>query len=110
VAVGRWPGSTSAQFDVINSLSFGILQNPLHWQWWPRTLKSPPPINAFGIFVPLWPFGLAAALTAILLYRRRRALPEHHCLSCGYDLHGSPGPRCPECGAPFVADGPTRAQ
>lgn len=25
-----------------------------------------------------------------------------HCVECGYDLRGSPGPRCPECGTPFV--------
>jgi len=27
---------------------------------------------------------------------------ERRCAVCGYDLRGSPGPRCPECGEPFV--------
>lgn len=29
------------------------------------------------------------------LWRRRR---DNKCLTCGYDLRGSPGGRCPECG------------
>jgi hypothetical protein len=27
------------------------------------------------------------------------------CVECGYDLRGSPGPRCSECGTPFVGEG-----
>jgi hypothetical protein len=29
---------------------------------------------------------------------------EGCCPECGYDLRGSPGPRCPECGTPFDLD------
>jgi len=55
--------------------------------------------------------GLAAFVAAYLMQvnRIRREMrleirrlvaqgPTPLCLACGYDLRGSPGPRCPECG------------
>ncbi|MHC4090322.1 MAG: hypothetical protein ACYSVY_08595 [Planctomycetota bacterium] len=36
----------------------------------------------------------------ILLAVRRQAPKPGHCRGCGYDLRGSPGPSCPECGVP----------
>ena len=39
---------------------------------------------------------LLASLSASMTARRARS---GHCVGCGYDLAGSPGGRCPECGA-----------
>jgi hypothetical protein len=30
---------------------------------------------------------------------------SQECRECGYDLHGSPGPTCPECGAERASNG-----
>jgi len=34
-------------------------------------------------------------------YLHLRSIPIGHCMACGYNLHGLPEPRCPECGTPF---------
>ena len=45
---------------------------------------------------------IAAWVTCQLREYRRRALYQAGlCGTCGYDLRGSPGPRCPECGTAF---------
>jgi hypothetical protein len=57
--------------------------------------------------VPHWiglPVGLVCFITGAMVgtLRMKPARVEPgRCLECGYDLHGSPGPRCPECGTPF---------
>lgn len=62
--------------------------------------------------------GFVAAVGALLLFRRsvrhtarrylnRAGIPV--CMACGYNLTGSPGPRCPECGSERpAAAGPGR--
>jgi hypothetical protein len=54
-------------------------------------------------FLATVPFVAAGAwLGSKPRYRRRAALRDAGaCLACGYDLRGSPGPRCPECGEPI---------
>ncbi len=39
------------------------------------------------------------------LWRRQR---DNKCLKCGYDLRGSPGSRCPECGTRSIVSEPQR--
>jgi hypothetical protein len=50
--------------------------------------------------LPWWFFILGFALLPgvwLILARRRRVRPGHHCRVCGYDLRATPE-RCPECG------------
>lgn len=44
-----------------------------------------------------------AALSGVVFLRNRYrpVYPAGHCRKCGYNLHGLPDRRCPECGTPF---------
>jgi len=53
------------------------------------------------VHVPLWTLFLLSIAVALYVWYRRLPVRRGHCASCGYDLRGSPGPRCPECGLPF---------
>lgn len=55
------------------------------------------PIALLGITFVLAQF-LVMRAPGLLAERRRR---RGQCEKCGYDLHGLPEPRCPECGSPF---------
>jgi hypothetical protein len=46
----------------------------------------------------LWPLG-ACMIGWIRRVQRSSRRKHHQCVRCGYDLRGSPGPRCPECGS-----------
>jgi hypothetical protein len=52
------------------------------------------------LYIPCWlPFGASAGTAVALCFSpasRRRRLGR--CVGCGYDLQGSPGDRCSECG------------
>lgn len=54
-------------------------------------------------FIVWWTL-LGAALGAVYHPFRQTRLARRdpsRCRKCGYDLHGLPEPRCPECGSPF---------
>lgn len=65
-------------------------------------------VEATGVGMPFWaPAALLLAGPAVALIRgpirRRRRRKRGECIDCGYNLHGLPEPRCPECGTPFEA-------
>jgi hypothetical protein len=79
----------------------------LDWLRVPADLRlTPSPVTwggaAFTFTVTTGGCTLAAWVTSQLRELRRRALRQSGlCGTCGYDLRGSPGPRCPECGTAF---------
>ena len=51
------------------------------------------------VHVPLIPWvALLGGAAGLLWWRLPRVYPRGHCAGCGYDLSGSPGGKCPECG------------
>lgn len=53
-----------------------------------------------GLTAALWVFGPGLAI--LFLIRRQQRLEQTGCcLQCGYNLHGLPSDRCPECGMAF---------
>ncbi len=74
--------------------------------WWDfRELMGVSFCRYWAISIPLWmPTASFGGLTWYLWlpYRRRRLREQRGlCAACGYNLRGSPGPRCPECGTAF---------
>jgi hypothetical protein len=121
VSLRRWPEAVPlsyATFDLAacphspwEDGGVGVLQR------WERasfrhvrgTLAHPlgPPSQYQSLHIPLWAVALLAALAPVaeLLRATRRRLCvrrwrlQQRCEACGYDLHGSSGGRCPECGS-----------
>lgn len=52
-----------------------------------------------GVAVPL--VAIVVTVAGHVLERQRVRRSSGYCSGCGYDLRGSPGPRCPECGTRF---------
>ena len=71
--------------------------------------------GGWGLFLGLLVMGIAApvaVLAAVGSYRQALETERHKvglCPRCGYDLRGSTGARCPECGWRIVSPGSTRA-
>jgi hypothetical protein len=54
--------------------------------------------------VPLWtPMGVFGLLAASCFLMARKSNRAGCCPACGYDLRGTPGNNCPECGVERVA-------
>jgi hypothetical protein len=77
--------------------------------WAPRIDGGSNSAEFVLVGVPYWALLPPAALPlAWLLWRRRRLRrrrTQGRCLACGYDLRGSSGDRCPECGSVVAARG-----
>src|SRR6266478_8026734 len=53
-----------------------------------------------GIMAPVVQYGWIGLLLDLRI-SGRNARKDGRCLNCGYDLRGSPGPICSECGTEF---------
>ena len=71
--------------------------------------------GGWGLFLGLLVMGIAApvaVLAGVSSYRQTLETERHKvglCPQCGYDLRGSMGLRCPECGWRIVTPGQTKA-
>jgi hypothetical protein len=64
------------------------------------------PVGApFLLEVPLW-MPLLLLLAPLIVSAVRRRVRKGRCLSCGYDLRGMSGEKCPECGAAVQPSAP----
>ena len=55
-----------------------------------------------SLTVIFWCFGPGLVFLYMRERRRQLLLEQHpHCSNCGYDLHGTTSPTCPECGHPI---------
>lgn len=67
------------------------------------TEKIRPILVLFSFFAGLIQWTLVGAIVDFVRWKRAQRIPENEvCRTCGYDLRGSPGPPCPECGTPFA--------
>ncbi len=111
-----WPMRCASQWTVAES----VRQDPIpHWTWKlempPESLAADRSLGPIGLpLKPIWT-GLAVntiffasiwalALVGQPLIRRWLRIRIGHCPSCGYDLKGAFGHRCPECGLGGAAD------
>ncbi len=60
-------------------------------------------MGALAAFCAVWHVQISAIRSAMQeeIQRLAREGSFPVCLNCGYDLRGSPGPNCPECGEPI---------
>jgi hypothetical protein len=72
--------------------------------WYPRAqlMHGYPAVTSTAFAVPYWAITMATAVwPGVMVWRRvrsRRRATQGLCVTCGYDLRGSPDGRCPECG------------
>lgn len=76
--------------------------------WWDEFV---PTVPMLWITIPLWP-PLTTLTIGLLIYwigrdlRQSRRVRVGHCRQCNYDLRGSGGAFCPECGSVISASSP----
>jgi len=121
----RWGSSTpppagrSFRTTPQHSLLYGF-SHRFTLTWWPRFHEEagaapvfrigpapavlPPAARYRSIKVPLWMLAAPLVLGVAWVALRRWRTPPGHCRGCGYDLRGTPGSVCPECGETAVKD------
>ncbi len=62
--------------------------------------------SLFALWIAVVLMELGGRLLTAEQRQRQRRLRLGLCPECGYDLRGSPGPRCPECGAQLLRTEP----
>lgn len=67
-------------------------------------------VRSGGCAASILCFGIAVGMGFWWRQELRREMGEvlrdpQRCLTCGYPLYGLEGPRCPECGEPFLRSG-----
>lgn len=85
----------------------GSLEQKPEWQW--NGWYSRPSFYRFPIFdgvvyllgIPGWLLMCMTILPTAFILARRRKYGASQCRQCGYDLRGTPGSACSECGTPF---------
>lgn len=90
------PGWTGLGVRVCSALANGAVTIAALWMMVTLTKQGDPGIAMLAFVLP----GLLLMLTAVLGVAPRRIRLAYACTSCGYDLRGSDGDVCPECGAP----------
>lgn len=98
VSIGVYDDSQGLALRVRLLTQFATDLSALHW--WPTAFAGH---RAKIVFVPLWIPALVFGCAGGVLLKHNRPY-EGLCLHCGYNLRGLTSKRCPECGAPFLAD------
>ncbi|MGD8451393.1 MAG: hypothetical protein PVJ57_06200 [Phycisphaerae bacterium] len=94
----RWDVAVAAGFVLTGTqAAVHILRHErlMHWSGLDRWLIIPAAVT-LSLLGPLW--ALAALPVGVCRQRRLESRDGHHCVVCGYDLHGNVSGGCPECG------------
>ena len=80
---------------------FYVYRHEFAMQWW-YSIRAGTASTTLTLEVAFWPAVVLAGVP--LAWGYFRWIPPGHCKRCRYDLRGSPGDLCPECGTPSPSD------
>ncbi len=87
------------------ALTFGLVV-PRSAPYWQSFLVG----TGLGLLVLFWMVLPGCALGRLIIDERDQRRRRGQCVKCGYDLRGSAGPRCSECGTTFALAENTREE